>query len=471
MGTAGNITSARPLGLRAEIPFAWVVGFAVIQLFAGIMATLYGWPIAVAPIALLTVFLAAVYPRFGLVLLMLSMFSKHSLPGTDGIYISDVLSIPVMTGTLLYRFSLGSRRASRQPLRAPLIAILVYFGVSITWAFYPLPALINWLRHGQLIILALLIADTVDIDDIPRILNIMAVTTFIVSLFTISEFIAVGGRQRIFGPAGWFFNTFLAMAMIHASVGSILSERRLTRHWWMICAGVCFLGLIATQTRSAMLQALIGIAVAMIAAWYWAGRRREPVIRRRILTLFTVTVGMIVIFLFGHIIIFEAATERVEQALEGRSNTIFIRLLLWKTGWIVFTESPILGSGIGQASRWSEQFNFFHLDPASPRAGGLGVHNDAITYLAETGIVGTGLIFWLFWVVSRMCWRLLGNAHSRVEARQVLYLLAPIGAIIAHYFYSAYLFYSIGGMVVAFYFGMLTRLYSTKTRTSARLAI
>lgn len=462
MGTVGNTASTHHVSWQSGVPLAWVIGFSALQLTAGIAATIYGWPFAAAPVALLVLFIAALFPRIGLILLMISMFSKHSIPGTNGIYVSDILSIPVMAGAIIHRFSLNQKATNHHPLWAPLIAIIVYFGLSIAWASYPMPAFINWLRHAQLIVLALLIADTVEVDDILKILNVMAIVTFAISIYTISEFVAVGGRQRIFGPAGWFFNTFLAIAMIHAGVGAILSERRVARLWWITCAGVCFLGLIATQTRSAMLQALIGIAVAISVAWYWAGRNAEYVIRRRIFTLVAVTVGMIVVFLFGQIVLFEAASARVEQALEGRSNTIFIRLLLWKTGWMVFTESPILGSGLGQASRWSERFNFFHLDPASPRAGGLGVHNDAITYLAETGIIGTGLIFWLFWVVSRMCWKLLARSHRRADARQVLYLAAPIGAIIAHYFYSAYLFYSIGGMVVAFYFGMLTKLYMSK---------
>ncbi len=458
MNPSGSIAWVRS-HWQSDVAVGWVLAFALIQTAAGIAATLYGWPIAVGPIAVTITVLAMVFPRVGLALLMLAMFSKHSLPGTNGIYASDVLSLPVMVGALIRGFSLPRSPKVRNPLWAPMIAIVIYFGLTILWALHPVPALVNWLRHVQLIILCLLIVQTVEIEDMPKILAVMVITTAAISFYTVGEFAATGGRERVFGPTGWFFTTFLAMSMIHASVGAMLSDRLVSRVCWIAGAALCFLGLIATQTRSAMLQALLGILIAVLFAWLWAGWNKRPHIRRRIVILVALTAAMILVFLFGHIGLFETASERVEQALEGRSNTIFIRLLLWKMGWTVFADSPVFGVGLGQASRWSEQVNFFHLDPAAPRAGGLGVHNDAITYLAETGIIGTGLIFWLLWVVIRLGWRLLKTVRDEKHVYQLLVLLAPAGAVIAHYFYSAYLFYSIGGMVVAYYFGMLARLY------------
>jgi len=466
MGTAQSTALLRHEQWQPNLVLCWLIGIGLLQIAAGIASIVYGWPLAVAPAILVAFALALFFPRLGLLLLMAAMFSKQSLPGTDGIYASDVLSVPVVAGALIRRFTMPSPAELRNPLRAPMIAIAIYFGLTILWAIHPLPALVNWLRHLQLIVLGLLIAETVEIEDMPKILGVMVAATFVISVYTINEFAEGGGKQRVFGPAGWFFNTFLAMAMTHASVGAVLSDRRWARLCWMVCVTVCFLGLIATQTRSAMLQAVLGILIAVVAVWMWARWNKKPRIRRRIVTLVTVTSAMILIFLFGQIMLFETSSGRVEEALEGRSNTIMIRLLLWKTGWTVFTDSPILGVGLGQASGWSEQFNYYHLDPASPRAGGLGVHNDAITYLAETGIVGTILILWLFWVVSKMGWRLLTRMREQTEARQLLVLLAPAGAIMLHYFYSAYLFYSIGGMIVAYYFGMLTRLYTLHNRPS-----
>lgn len=437
----------------------WIFAFATLQVCVGVAASLYGWPVALAPLVLTATALAVMFPRVGLAVLMLAMFSKHSLPGTNGIYASDVLSFPIMAGCLIRMLTNPRASIADNPLTKPMVTIGIYFAMTILWAMHPIPALVNWLRHAQLITLCLLIVQTIEVEDIPKILLIMVIVTVVISLFNVREFAAAGGRQRVFGPTGWFFTTFLSMAMIHASVGAILSPRVLARITWVVVAAVCFLGMIATQTRSAMLQALIGIAVAVACAWAWSGWNRSPWIRRRILILITLTVAMLAIFLFGQILLFEAASERVEQALEGRSNTIFIRLLLWKMGWTVFLDSPVFGVGLGQASRWSEQMSFFHLDPSSTRAGGLGVHNDAISYLAETGLVGTCLILWLLWIVMRMGLRLLRNVRDERRVYQLIVLVAPVGAIIAHYFYSAYLFYSIGGMVVAFYFAMLARLY------------
>ena len=458
MNTDGSIklVSSR---WRPHDATGWVLAVAILQTVAGIVATLYGWPIAVAPLVVTTMAVAMIFPRIGIVILMLTMFSKNSLPGTNGIYASDFLSLAVMAGALIRGLSEPRRLSFCSPLCAPMIAIAAYFGLTILWALHPMPALVNWLRHLQLIVLSILIAQTVEIEDMPKILAVLVFTTLALSFYTVSQFGASGGRERLFGPTGWFFTTFLAMSMIHASVGAMLSPRALTRTCWIAGAAVCFLGLIASQTRSAMLQALLGIIIAVICTWLWAGWNKQAHIRRRIVILVALTAAMILIFLFGQIAMFETASNRVEEAMEGRSNTIFIRVLLWKTGWAVFADSPVFGVGLGQASRWSEQVNFFHLDPASPRAGGLGVHNDAITYLAETGIIGTGLILWLFWAVVRMGGHLLRTVRDEKRAFQLLVLLAPSGAIIAHYFYSAYLFYSIGGMVVAFYFGMLARLY------------
>ncbi|HWO56236.1 MAG TPA: O-antigen ligase family protein [bacterium] len=448
------------LSIRTRAWWRWLAAIGALQFVAGVAAARYGWPLGLAPLAALALLLPLLYPRLGLFLLMAAMFSKHPLPGTDGIYVSDVLSVPLMAGAIMNRLASTTPGAwRRNPLFAPLAALAVYFGLTVVWAPYTIPALINWARHLQLIALTLIILDQVAEEDIGRILLLMLAATIVISLSTIAEFVASGGRERVFGPAGWFFNTFLSMAMIHASVGAIVSARRSARLWWIAAAGISFLGLIATQTRSAMLQALLGIIVVVVSTWIWSRRRHVPKLRRRIVVLVAVTTAMILIFLFGQIVLFETASQRVEQAIEGRSNTIFIRLLLWKMGWAVFTDSPIFGVGLGQASRWSDRFDFFHLDPASPRAGGLGVHNDAITYLAETGIIGTFLILWMFWRLVKMGWELLGRARDEQQLRALLILAGPVGAIICHYFYSAYLFYSIGGMVVSFYFGMMAKMY------------
>jgi O-antigen ligase/tetratricopeptide (TPR) repeat protein len=90
---------------------------------------------------------------------------------------------------------------------------------------------------------------------------------------------------------------------------------------------------------------------------------------------------------------FDAAL-RVQQSASG-DYTILDRLSAWKSGFALFHDFPIVGSGLGtspeilpryQLPPWTELY-FNH------------AHNDYLELLAETGIVGTALFAWFAYLL------------------------------------------------------------------------
>lgn len=214
------------------------------------------------------------------------------------------------------------------------------------------------------------------------------------------------------------FGTIMAVGLVTAAAIAIgATERRLRRlaaFTALLCAG----GLVSSFARGAFLAG--GVALAFL--WFRAEGRRLAHVMTIALVLGAVTVA-------------GSFFSDVEVARGGGSRSFWAEISsigesvsnpeeeerreVWRIGWRVFTDNPILGVG-GQA--WGAYAaRTYHADTEllgerfsrNPnRLWGRALHNFLLEQLAEHGIIGTTLFLWMILDFGWKCRTVRRNSHK-----------------------------------------------------------
>ncbi|HNL05207.1 MAG TPA: O-antigen ligase family protein [Bacteroidia bacterium] len=164
-------------------------------------------------------------------------------------------------------------------------------------------------------------------------------------------------------------------------------------------------GIMATQTRAALIQLAVGMIAVIIIAY------KQSFFKRFTITLVAVTIVHSITLYFMQSVI-SAAKDRFEDAIkEGKihleedehsvgGGTIQYRLYLWDKSIGAFLSRPVTGIGSGSFARQLDSLpqkfgvKLDRLDKSTP----LSTHNTFLGVLAETGLVGFAAYF--FWIAS-----------------------------------------------------------------------
>lgn len=435
-------------------------GVTAIQIVFALLALEYGWLWALAPVAALVTATALVWPRAGVFMLATLLYFRYPLPGLIGIYPADAMAFLVIAGTIFQRLLRGERIIERTWANRWLALILITFAISLTAAFDLAWGFKNWLRHVQLIGLMVAIASCVERRDIFTLIRWMVVLTVIVSLGNILTYVVVGGEKRTFGPAGPFFATFTVLAALRAAVGLLMSPRRRFSAGWGILLVISGMGLLVTQTRAAMLQLVLTLGLLFVVVWFLGRKSGRRFLQWRSFLFGSLMALVGVVILSDLIPLLHSPSARISAALQGHAATVDYRLFLWKTGLHAFIDAPVFGIGLGQISKWDQFLTYWRFDVTSMFTRGLGAHNSSITYLAETGVVGSIPLLWFLWRMFATGARALKRVRSHAQATETLIVWIPVAAMTLGYFFRTHMFYSLDGMLTSFYFAFWIK-YST----------
>lgn len=167
---------------------------------------------------------------------------------------------------------------------------------------------------------------------------------------------------------------------------------------------------------------------------------------------FLITMGVIIAGAVP-ILFFTGIYKRVLQILNFEGGTTILRLYIWKKAWYLFSQSPIFGIGFG---RFNDIFNIdrgvfdigrlrgypgivsfymkqsFYFDSAH-------AHNAYLQFLAETGVIGLGLIliFWIFCIIRVL--KAYNSTKENFTSKVLLSSLASIFVLLILSFFENYL--------------------------------
>lgn len=433
----------------------WLIPLSMVSLGGALLGLVYGWQLTLVPLVLVGVLVVLSSPLAGVYILVFTMMFKTPIPGSVGIYPGDILSFLVIASCVIHRLASGQSPVRSSRLNYLLLATLVVFALTLLGAYNIRSGVVNLGRHIQLFALLVAVSSCVEKDDIPRLLNWLLLLVGVLSVGNIAMAVSVGGRARIFGPAGAFFAVFTVVCAIHASIRFLLSRDSLHRAGWGLVVLVLTAALIFTQTRAAWIQLLLSLVFLLSILYWWSRLQGHRGIRRRIVVIAIVFTLIGVVVVTGALPVFQRPAARIAEVVEGHATTVGYRLFLWQLGLQAFLKHPIGGIGLGQIGEWHNFMPAWRFYLHAPTVHRLGAHNDFITYLAETGVPGTLLILAIFWQLFRMGVARFRRLEEIDAASRLLVLWAPAVGLMIGFFFSTHLLYSIPGMLTALYFGLL----------------
>jgi len=365
---------------------------------------------------------------------------------------------PELVYGVLLAVSFVLRRASspHRPLfsnRIFLGAILVLGAavLSIPFAVWRGGALSTTIMMAKLIAILFFLSELTDTND--RLRKVLWILVGMQAWFAVSALLAfregefvraqnldrasglssvVGGPNELAG---------LIMGLMPFLIALILSSRSLLiRLVLLACGGIGVAAMVLTGSRASML-ALVAMAI------YYALRSRN-----KLLSL----VGVALLFCTIWLIMPKDYQERyvtVKQYAEGGEldDSNRARLQIWRAGWRMFLDHPILGVGAGQ-------FRVAYGTVYSGRAHGpwANPHNLFLQVVCEMGVIGLlAFAYFLSQIIKRIrsILKLRGKQEFKLNYDVAVacsaMLLAVLGvSVVGHTLYRPY-FYLLGGLVAA----------------------
>jgi O-antigen ligase len=122
------------------------------------------------------------------------------------------------------------------------------------------------------------------------------------------------------------------------------------------------------------------------------------------------------------------AISNLHAFVQGDENTsIGIRFQLWKAAWLIFTEHPIFGVGMGGfKALMTPMQQLGQLTPLAADFGRQEVHSEILSRLSQLGFVGFCAIVSIYCVPAWLFWRRVDAAQApqRAAARMGVALVA-----------------------------------------------
>lgn len=257
----------------------------------------------------------------------------------------------------------------------------------------------------------------------------------------------VATDRRPFGNMAQANHLATVIAFGLAAAMYLVQTRRLNVLVWTLVSAVCVLGQALTVSRGPWQQTSVivvaGFWMALVAPGGEEGRRRG-------MREWLLPIGLVVLFFavnfavrradaYYHFGLDVSAAHRFQD-----KGQFVLRLAMWKYGWTMFTQHPLLGVGWGEFPRFEYEL--------VKRLGDVEIANNShdivVDLLAKTGAIGLaivllGLLAWL--------WRVLRAPHTAER----VFGLALIGALLMHAlveYPQQYMFFLLPAMFV---FGIL----------------
>jgi len=191
---------------------------------------------------------------------------------------------------------------------------------------------------------------------------------------------------------------------------SLLENKKYVKVIYFLALLICLAGLLLTRSRGSYVGFIVG---AVIVLWLYY----------RSLVKFFVTIGLMLVASIP-MILFTGTFDRIKMIFDLSEGNVLDRFLLWERAWHLFTRSPIFGIGFGRyndvnyISRSGTVLNLdlfigypniaaFYMEP-NYRFSFSHAHNAYFQFLAETGIIGLGLLLF-FWI---LCYRKILKGYN-----------------------------------------------------------
>jgi O-antigen ligase len=320
----------------------------------------------------------AVEFRFPFYLILFYLFLEYGrpqgfIPAVGQLHLSAVTAgFLAITLILLKKFKIGDMQLKLYLLLLALMAIHVPIAKNNYWAF------MNFIAMGMTFIFCVSISNVID--------NEKLFSKFIGAWIVIYIFLAIFGILHKGTGVGGFLvdeNDFcLAVNMIipFCFFGAISSAGRKKIFYFGLSCLFLFV-VILTNSRGGF----VGLVALFLYAWFRSKRKILMGFAISLLVVFAVLVAPST---------YDARIQSIAEEGTGR-GTAADRVYIWKIGWDMFLDHPVLGIGQGNFPFEFRKYEVeagFHEGLWGRSRAGRAAHSIYFTLLPELGLVGA-LIF------------------------------------------------------------------------------
>ncbi len=448
--------------------------FGILILFGALAGALfmrdkymYSAMVLAIPLALVIV----CSPRLALYQFIAVLFLHRVLaPGLTLVDLSATVLMGAAILDTLTRARPSAKASSARPLAYHYLAILVAVGIAGIFAFDPSLSIRQFLRIIFILVSFLSLIRLLKYVQPLEALKFYFWMAVVHSLLALGPFIAAKGAIRTFGFTGRALDE-LTMLALPLGLAFFLGAKKNRRSLYAMGLVVTFGGLVATQSRAPIIFAVFGIAFTFWAARQFMaqaptmGNLHQTVatqIQKHIRNILLVSFAFALVILLFSPDVLSAALTRFERLLTfNPGGTFRLRLTLWGSALLAFSNNPLVGIGPGNFKFLGNIYSTLHLDAAHLWIRGLSAHNLLLQYLAETGIIGGSTILALFWrqfSMARRSWRNVLRQEHLSERLTISLGLYSVGALfLLSTLLEAGWMWSQTGFIAAFFLAVISQ--------------
>ena len=158
--------------------------------------------------------------------------------------------------------------------------------------------------------------------------------------------------------------------------------------------------------------------------------------------------------------------SKVERVFDTTTSSANARFPAWVNTIAMFKDNPIMGVGVGQ---WSEVYPLYYDTLAKDIGFGdvtkfVKPHNEYLSLLSTTGLVGFSLLIWLFAVSAKSSWAVLADATNQSRYLSLALTLGLTGfAVVAFFSFPIKSF--VTGFFAMVFVALLASLATSKVNT------
>ncbi|MCW5589720.1 MAG: O-antigen ligase family protein [Legionellales bacterium] len=303
--------------------------------------------------------------------------------------------LSIIAGNLYEKFN----RVIKNPIT---IAVLMYFLLISVSALYSQGRAIDigqgLHRYAKLLFIPLLMPLFSEAEWRNRGINLFLIAMLITLILSYAKWLGILHSDPSVDD-GTIFKNHIETSFLMSFAAYIIALRVFAKHGWRLLIYVLLLALIIFQIyfiNSGRTGYLISAALLILLSWqkwHWRGI---------ITTLIIIPLGFLACYHYSSIFKNEirAASENVDQYKVHQldNNSLGLRLTFLTNSLQLIKEYPILGSGVGSFYlRYNKKVEH---TPNFP--DGLNdPHNEYLITLFQFGVVGLGLLLFLFWQIWR----------------------------------------------------------------------
>ena len=395
-------------------------------------------------------------------LLLAASFTFFPLEGIITILSADLAAFALIAAYAVDLNVMGSAKAKNPLARSFIIYLSVSF-VSIALELFTPLSIRYFLRLGLLFSTFMATAHFGRRVRPEKYLVVFVLVAVANSCYSLFDFFSSQGTIRAFGLAGKGYGDHAMIAFLISAIFFLWSGDLRKRVLWGTAALIMLAALAATQTRASVITAGWGLATAVIGTIFLSRRLRIYHPRKNL--LITLVGALISLSLLAsYTPVFEGVLSRFGRMGFQASETILLRVSLWKAALAAFLQNPIFGIGSGnfaQVWQWVPQVKF---DPIFLFVSGLGTHAIILGALSETGIIGFLALANLFFRAVRTAGRRFMTVSDPDEAPEALCLFIIALVITGSSIYAGAWLWGNNGFHLAVFFGLIASFHTRPRR-------